>query len=58
MITLSSFIVISKHAGSVRYERETVLVRVSRAGERLPDVPDNNFGEQFVAVCDAVADWK
>lgn len=56
MITLSSFNVISKHAGSVRYQRETVFVRVSRAGERLPDVPDNNFGEQFVAVCDAVAD--
>lgn len=56
VIALSGLVVVSEYALAVRDEGEAVLVGVIRSGERLRHEPYDDFREEIIVVCDAIAD--
>jgi hypothetical protein len=48
VVTLASLVVVTKHAYSLDDEREAVFVRVSGAGRRTRQLPNNELGESTI----------
>ena len=58
VITLPNFVVVPENTLAVRDKGKAVLVSMSGPGEWFRKLPNNDFGEQFFAVRDAIADYK